>query len=135
MKYMLDTNAWLRAVGRLSELNAAAQAVLADPANAPFALSAISVWEVCTKFRKKPAELSIVLPLDEWLSIALQPKFVHVISVDADIARASNELPLPIHEDPADRIIVASSRRHGLQLLTSDAKLIEYPHVQTLDTR
>ena len=135
MKYLLDTNAWLRAVGRLEELNASARAVLADPTNAPFALSAISVWEVCTKFRKKPKELSITLPLDQWLQIALQPAFVHVIPVDADLARRSNALPDPFHEDPADRIIVATACRQGLTLVTSDDKIINYKHVQTLDTR
>ena len=135
MKYLLDTNAWLRTVGRLSELNAVTQTMLADQVNAPFALSAISVWEVCTKFRKKPAELSITLPLNDWLAIALQPKFVQIISVDAEIARLSNELPTPIHEDRADRMNVATARRDGFQLVTSDEKLINYPHVQTLDTR
>jgi PIN domain nuclease of toxin-antitoxin system len=135
MKHLLDTNAWLRALGRLEELNAAAQAVLADPANTPFALSAISVWEVCTKFRKKPDELSITLSLDQWLKIALQPRFIRVIPLDAELARLSNALPDPFHEDPADRIIVATARREGLTLVTSDDKIVNWPHVQTLDTR
>jgi PIN domain nuclease of toxin-antitoxin system len=135
VSYLLDTNAWLRALGRLHELNAVSLSVLNDSANSPFALSAISVWEVCTKFRKKPAELSINVPLKQWLQIALQPTFVQVIPIDAEIAQLSNEVPSPFHEDPADRIIVATARRGGFTLVTSDHKIIDCSHVKTLDTR
>lgn len=63
--HLLDTNAWLRTVGRSIELNAATRRLVSDHANAPLALSAIGVWEVCTKFRKRPADLALDLPLDE----------------------------------------------------------------------
>jgi len=103
--------------------------------NAPFGLSAISVWEVCTKFRKKPHELALTIPLGEWLRTALEPRFIRVIPVDAVIARYSNELPGAFHEDPADRIIVATARRDNLILLTSDQDIINYTGVRKLDTR
>ncbi len=135
MTYLLDTCTWLRAIGAINELNAASLAVLRDPANAPFALSSISVWEVCTKFRKKPQQLSLALPLDPWLALALQPGFIRVIPIDANLARGSNDLPGVFHEDPADRLIVATARRDNLILLTSDDKILNYPHVQGLDTR
>lgn len=135
MRYLLDTNAWLRALGHLEELNVATRTVLADTASPPFGLSAISVWEVCTKFRKKPAQLSINIPLDQWLGIALQPRFIRLIPVDTEIARLSNDLPGDFHEDPADRIIVATAKREELVLVTSDDKIVKYPYVQTLDTR
>jgi PIN domain nuclease of toxin-antitoxin system len=135
MTHLLDTCTWLRAVGRLGELNAATRAVLADSANLPFGLSAISIWEICTKFCKKPDQLSLTIALDEWLKIALHPRFIRVIPVDAEIARLSNELPGTLHEDPADRMIVATARREGLRLVTSDGKILAYPHVQTFDTR
>lgn len=127
MKHLLDTNAWLRALCSPQELNAAT--------NAPFALSAISVWEVCTKFRKKPHELSIKGPIEQWLVAALDLQFIQVIPVDAELAQMSNALPDPFHEDPTDRIIVATARRADLILVTSDSKILQYPHVQTPDTR
>ncbi|MEI6514341.1 MAG: type II toxin-antitoxin system VapC family toxin [bacterium] len=135
MTHLLDTCTWLRALGAIGELNAKSLAVLHDPSNAPFALSAISVWEVCTKIRKKPHELSLALPLDEWLSLALQPGFVRVIPVDAAITRLSNELPGVFHEDPADRLIVATAKRNNLIILTSDDKILNYSHVKGYDTR
>lgn len=135
MTHLLDTCTWLRAVSAIDELNAASLAVLRDPNNAPFALSAISVWEVCTKFRKKPQQLALTVPLDDWLSLALQPGFVRVIPVDADLSRLSNDLPGVFHEDPADRLVVATARRANLIVVTSDDKILNYPHVQGLDTR
>ena len=134
MNYLLDTNAWLRAVGRLHELNDQSQAILGDPANAPFGLSAISVFEVCTKFRTKPTQLGITLPIQQWLEVALKPGFIHVIPLDAEIGRLANELPEPFHKDPGDRIVVATARRENLRLLTSDGLIIHYPHVQAIDT-
>ena len=135
MNYMLDTCTWLRAIGRLEELNAASRAILSDAANIPFSLSAFSVWEVCTKFRRKPWELSLTVPLDQWLEIALNPRFIRVIPVDAEIGRLSNGLVGTFHEDPADRIIVATAQRSCLRILTSDLKIVAYPHVDSLNTR
>lgn len=135
MTHLLDTCTWLRALGAIDELNASSLAVLRDPHNAPFALSAISVWEVCTKVRRKPHELSLSLPLDEWLALALQPRFIRVIPVDAVLARLSNDLPGFDHEDPADRLVVATARRDNLTVLTSDEKILRYVNTQGFDTR
>lgn len=135
MSHMLDTCTWLRTVGLTEQLNVAARAVLTAQGNAPFALSAISVWEVCTKVRKKPQQLQLTLSLAEWLRIALQPRFIRIIPIDDELSRLSNELPGELHDDPADRLIVATARRHDLVLLTSDEKILAYPHVRSLDTR
>lgn len=61
--------------------------------------------------------------------------FVSVLPVDAAVARESNLLPGLFHEDPADRIMIATARVHGLTILTSDEKILAYPHVRSLDTR
>ena len=36
------------------------------------------------------------------------------------------------HEDPADRIIVATALSLSAALVTKDSKLRDYPHVETL---
>ena len=40
---------------------------------------------------------------------------------------ASSRLPGEFHRDPADRIIVAMSRRYGVDLVTSDKLILAYP--------
>jgi PIN domain nuclease of toxin-antitoxin system len=46
-------------------------------------------------------------------------------------ALESSYLPGTFHRDPADQIIVATARVHNLILLTSDRKILDYPHVKT----
>jgi PIN domain nuclease of toxin-antitoxin system len=38
-----------------------------------------------------------------------------------------------MHADPADRILVATARQHGLKLLTADKKLLALDVVETID--
>lgn len=135
MTHLFDTNAWLRSIGRTQELNAGVRGLIFAPEQAPFALSAISIWEVGTKLRRHPGSLDLGLPFADWLAIAAQPSLVRVLPIDTEIARLANTLPGAFHEDPADRLIVATAMHHRLVLITSDEKIIAYPHVRSLDTR
>jgi PIN domain nuclease of toxin-antitoxin system len=130
MTYLFNTNAWIRSIERPVEVSASVFSVLLNPTSAPFGLSAISIYEIGQKVRKGRLVLSI--PLDRWLAIALRPAFVRVIPIDADIARKANELPGDFHGDPADRLIVATARKHNLTILTSDRKIQDYSSIQTL---
>jgi PIN domain nuclease of toxin-antitoxin system len=47
-------------------------------------------------------------------------------------AIASTRLPGDFHRDPADRIIVALSRRTGAALVTADKLIRDYPHGVTV---
>lgn len=49
-----------------------------------------------------------------------------------DIVVESTTLPGKFHRDPADQMIVATARIHKVILVTSDDKLLSYPHVKTL---
>jgi PIN domain nuclease of toxin-antitoxin system len=42
----------------------------------------------------------------------------------------STRLPQPFHRDPANQLIVATARLLDLPLLTVDARLTAYPHVE-----
>jgi PIN domain nuclease of toxin-antitoxin system len=46
--------------------------------------------------------------------------------ITPEIALESSRLPGLFHGDPADRIIVATARRTGAQLMTRDRELIQY---------
>lgn len=130
MTRLFDTNAWIRVVLAPDELSAATRQLLAEPRVTPCALSAISIFEVTLKVRK--GKIDLRLPADQWLDLALRRSLVTVIPVDAEIARAANALPEPFHNDPADRLIVATARKHNLTIITSDRQILAYPDVQTL---
>jgi len=55
---------------------------------------------------------------------------VTIAPITAEIAGRS--ATLPIHGDPADRIIAATAIEHGARLVTSDRKLRSSQQVQTL---
>ena len=57
---------------------------------------------------------------------------VRYVPVDNRIALRSVLLPDPLHDDPADRIIIATALQLGATLITRDDKLRAYPHVETL---
>jgi len=78
------------------------------------------------------------LPRDprEWLDFHLSlPGFsVHPLSVA--VAVASNFLPPGAHGDPADRLIIATTRHLDATLVTADRKILVYAeagHVKVQD--
>ncbi|WP_228058043.1 MULTISPECIES: type II toxin-antitoxin system VapC family toxin [unclassified Nostoc] len=77
-------------------------------------------------------KLTLPLPIDEWYSLARMHSGIVIESLNPLDAIASTQLPDNFHKDPADRIIVAIARRYGIPLVTCDAKILNYPHVQTI---
>ena len=62
-------------------------------------------------------------------------KTVHLLPLTPEIAVRAYRLPEPFHRDPADRILVATALEHSCSLVTSDARVTDYPHVQTIRER
>jgi len=71
-------------------------------------------------------------PVDRWLALALRFPGVQLLPLTPEIAVASTQLPGSFHRDPADQIIVATARLHGCPLVTSDSKILDYPHVEII---
>ena len=61
-------------------------------------------------------------PLDAWLSDIVSPP-IEVLPITPEIAAMGAQLGSGFHNDPADRIIVATARCHGLTLVTSDERI------------
>jgi PIN domain nuclease of toxin-antitoxin system len=62
--------------------------------------------------------------------VCLQPD--QGAEIAPDIAIEATHLPGIFHADPADRIIVATARVHGITIITSDVKIRTYRHVSAL---
>jgi len=128
---VLDTNAWIRWVAEPDLLSARARSAIEreEPLNG-LGISAISGWEVAIKARK--GKLKLGLPVESWIERAAAYPGVVVLPVELSDAVASTVLPGRLHDDPADRLIVALARRLQVPLVTSDAALIRYAHVRTI---
>jgi PIN domain nuclease of toxin-antitoxin system len=119
---LLDTHAWIWWVDQDRRLGAKTIAALdALPANQRPYVADISLWEVAMIVER--GRLALDLPLREWLDAAAHRKTVQVIPVTPQIAAEVAVLPASFHRDPADRLIVATSRALNLPVLTQD-KLI-----------
>lgn len=51
------------------------------------------------------------------------------LPITMEIMEEAYSLPGDFHADPADRILTATARRENLLLLTTDQKMLNYPHV------
>jgi PIN domain nuclease of toxin-antitoxin system len=71
-------------------------------------------------------------PVGQWLTLALRFPGVRLLPLTPEIAVASTQLPGTFHKDPADQIIVATARVHGCPLVTADARILDYLHVETI---
>lgn len=72
------------------------------------------------------------MPLEEWIGLSESLPYLHFVAVDHQIALRSNALPGSWHEDPADRIIVATALQLGAALVSKDGKLRRQQNVQTV---
>jgi PIN domain nuclease of toxin-antitoxin system len=67
--------------------------------------------------------IAVSRPLDLWLSEVENDPLLEVFPLTARIAAESVQLGEDFHCDPADRIIVATARCHGLRLVTADERI------------
>ncbi len=93
-------------------------------------VSSISIWEI--SFLIKKGRLAFTMDLDSWIQKVEDLPFLQFIPVDNNIATKSIFLPEPLHSDPADRIIIATAIREGAIIVTSDKKILHYPHVKSV---
>ncbi len=127
---VLDTHVWVWWVHGDARLTTTqAKAILANEPSG-IGVSAISCWEVAKLVER--GKLKLPRPVVAWLREALGYPGVRLLGLTPEIAAASAALPDPFHRDPADQIIVATARTHGASLVTSDRKILSYPHVQTI---
>lgn len=80
--------------------------------------------------------ISLSVPLARWRERTLAARGMRELPVDGAVAIEAVELPGNLHADPADRLLVATARVHGLRLVTRDQRLLEYGaagHVRILE--
>lgn len=118
---LLDTCAllWLAAgSGRISE------EVRARIDSEPIvSVSAISALEIGLKNRS--GKLRLPMPAAEWWDNVCEHHSLNVVLVDPATYLRSTELP-PIHNDPVDRIIIATAERTRSIVVTADSHFPAY---------
>jgi len=128
---VLDTHAWVWWIASPGQLSRRARKEIetAIERQAVY-VSSISSWEVALLARKGRLELAI--PVDEWIARCEAFPWLQFVPIDNRIALRSHRLPGDLHEDPADRIIIATALTLGSPLISRDRRIREYPEVETI---
>ena len=125
---VIDTHIWVWWVSGDPALKPNFLAKLIAAKDIGIGVSAISCWEVAKLVEYK--KITLNLPVLDWLKLALSYPGVQLIPLTPEIIADSTSLPGTFHKDPADQLIVATARVYDQKLMTSDEKILNYPHVQ-----
>jgi len=129
---LLDTHVWIWSQAQPERLGPTTTARLEDPRQALY-VSPVSTLEIARLAAH--GRLELLPDVDRWLEASLDLLGCATVEVSHEIAREAYALPGDLHRDPADRLLVATARVHGLTLLTADDRILAYAHVETQDAR
>lgn len=87
-------------------------------------MSDISYWEVAVKAAKGKLTLSIDAAV--WLSRASSAPGIRFLPLDRDILFLSTRLAGMAHNDPADRMLLATAQLNSVPLVTADGLIVDY---------
>ena len=94
-------------------------------------------WEVAVKAAKKKITLSLDAAI--WLQRAERAPGIRLLPIDRDVLLLSTRLLGIAHNDPADRMLIASAQINNIPLVTADRLIIEYaradPGTPVVDVR
>ena len=132
MSLLLDTHVWIWSQERPDRLGPEATRLLTDPQVALY-VSTVSTLEIARLIATGAIELTGALT--SWVTATLDSLGCKTVEISHAIAAEAYALPPGFHKDPADRLLAATARLEHLTLLTADERILDYPHVETLDTQ
>lgn len=122
---VLDTHVWVWLVAGDTTLSPEARrAIEQAAADGAVLVPAIAVWEVA--MLEARGRLVLGQPVLQWVEQALSAPGLDLAPFSPDVAVESVQLPAPFHDDPADRMIVATARVAGATLVTRDRQILDY---------
>jgi PIN domain nuclease of toxin-antitoxin system len=128
LRLLLDTHIWLWTLSDPKRLGRRVLQQLKNEANELW-LSPISTYEALTLHYKGRFEIDE--NLTEWLARATAG--TREAPLTHEIALVARQLPL--HQDPADRILAATAEVLDLTLVTADERLLGLGTIRTMASR
>jgi PIN domain nuclease of toxin-antitoxin system len=128
---VLDTHVWIWWISNPERLSKTASDLLEKGmAGRNIFISSISSWEISMLVARD--RLQLTMSVNDWVSASEALPFISFVPVSNSIAIKSVQLPGDLHNDPADRIIIATALSIGAVLITKDDKIRNYPHIETI---
>lgn len=124
-RLLLDTHVWIWVVAGDARLASGMRGLIERAAGrAALSIAAISMWEIT--ILAAHGRITLAKPTLEWIENALRSSSVAIEPLTPRIAADSCELPGRFHNDPADRLIVATARATDASLMTRDRRMLDY---------
>ena len=73
-------------------------------------------------------------PVLAWMKNAIKVSGIQLVRLTPEIVVESNYLPGDFHGDPADRLLVATTRILDLILVTRDEEILDYGEAKRIHT-
>jgi PIN domain nuclease of toxin-antitoxin system len=128
LRLLLDTHIWLWSLSDPRRIGRRALAQIRDRDNELW-LSPISTYEALTLHHKRRFEIDG--DLQKWLAHATVG--THEAPLTHEIALVARQLPM--HHDPADRVLAATAEVLDLTLVTADERLLGLGTIRTMANR
>jgi len=96
-------------------------------------VSPITAWEI--GLLVSGGRLNLQMTPERWFARLMQAPGLQLADMLPSVLIAASFLPGHPPRDPADRVLAATAREHGFQLVTRDRRLLEYAehgHIQAL---
>ncbi|MBP9819960.1 type II toxin-antitoxin system VapC family toxin [Candidatus Woesebacteria bacterium] len=110
----------------LAKINAAAETT-------SIYISPISIWEIAMLVEKKRLELTI--DVQTWVNKIVNLPMIQLTKLDHQVLLRSVLLSKPsgiAHNDPVDRMLVATAIQLNIPLISKDRRLAKYPGVKII---
>ena len=120
MKLLLDTHVWLWSLSAPDRLGRKVRKRL-EQGTSGIWLSPISVWELLLLAERGRVRLDA--SPRAWVAEALERAPLEEAVLNHEVVLRSRDVSLP-HQDPADRLLVATALTYELTLVTADEALI-----------
>lgn len=93
-------------------------------------ISDISIWEISMLIKK--GRIQINTTAANFLNLFLESRNILVVQISPEIAELSVSFGADVNNDPADRIIAATSIIYNAQLVTADNNLLKSKTIETI---
>lgn len=93
-------------------------------------ISDISIWEISMLIKKGRIQINTTAAI--FLNLFLESRNISVVQISPEIAELSVSFGADVNNDPADRIIAATSIIYNAQLVTADNNLLKSKTIETI---
>lgn len=125
---LLDTHSFIWLVSDQEKLGAKAVAHIKRE-NQSAGISIVTTWEIALLHKRDRLKLPM-LP-ETYVDLAIQHHGLIEFPLTRDIVHHAVQLP-DIHNDPFDRILIATAQVNGMKLISKDSIFARYPDIDLI---